>query len=370
MPDVLSRRPPRLALRGLLVGCAALGLVSVVSSGSSASAADAPLPPAPPAVELPLKAGTSLVGVVESADGREVVLVVGPQSRRRVPLEQLAPLGRLRVAAALTAPDDGPGRLALAARAMDLELFAEARAEMEKAQALGAIDAAAARAAIADAERRAVDAGLSRAQRAADAGDIAGALEAHRELELHFPGVADPKRLAALAARIAARDVELRRAMEEAETLALDVERKRELLRRLLEAKKQRGIGDERAAEAVRLFPGGNVTRVGRAVEAADEAYGDARRQLGRLRRIVRKDESEREQVLALLGELDGLQFRNLLGAAKFFWDARVYARADAYATRASYLDPVDPTLLELRESIRAHRIRYRFSDVTNARPR
>ena len=81
----------------------------------------------PPPVELPLQAGSSLTGTVESADATEVVVLVGPGSRRRVPWAQLAPLGVLRVRAALTKPDDGPGRLALASLASDLGLFAEAR---------------------------------------------------------------------------------------------------------------------------------------------------------------------------------------------------------------------------------------------------
>ena len=118
------------------------------------------------------------------------------------------------------------------------------------------------------------------------------------------------------------------------------------------------------------MMPRGNVTKVGKAAQAADDAYGAARRELGRLRRIVRKEETERDTVLALLADLDKRQFRLLFDTAKFYWGARVFARADEWATRASYLDPVDPSLMELRDEIRSHRIRYRFSDVTNARPR
>jgi|GEM_PF-3594475 len=328
----------------------------------------------PPPVELPLQAGSSLTGTVESADATEVVVLVGPGSRRRVPWAQLAPLGVLRVRAALTKPDDGPGRLALASLASDLGLFAEARTEYEKALALGAMDAAAFQEAVADAEHRAVDVGIARAERAADAGDVAGALEVLRGLQLDFAHALDPKRVATLVGtletRIAARDAEQRQAKDEADRLALDVDRRREVVTRMTEAKKHLGLGEKHADEAREIMPRGNVTKVGKAVEAADEAFGAARRELGRLRRIVRKEESERDAVLALLGELDRRQYRVLFDAAKFFWSARVFARADAYATRASYLDPVDPALLELRDEIRTHRIRYRVSDVTNARPR
>jgi hypothetical protein len=363
----LSVRAPAWLVAGLAFG--------LLLGGVPAAAADGPAGAAgPPPVELPLAAGSSLKGIVESADATEVVLLVGPGTRRRIPWAQLAPLGVLRAKAALTKPDDGAGRLALAALASDLGLFAEARAEYEKALALGALDAAACRQAVAEAERRAVDAGIARAERAADAGDVATALEALRALQLDFAHALDPARTAALVAtleaRIAARDAEQRKAQQEADALALDVDRRREIVTRMTEAKKQLGLGDRDADEARGIMPRGNVTKVGKAAEAADDAFGAARRELGRLRRIVRKEESERAAVLALLADLDKRQFRLLFDVAKFYWSARVFARADEWATRASYLDPVDPSLMELRDEIRSHRIRYRFSDVTNARPR
>ena len=42
---------------------------------------------------------------------------------------------------------------------------------------------------------------------------------------------------------------------------------------------------------------------------------------------------------------------------------------AEEWAAKAAYIDPVHPELLELRERIVESRIRYRLSDVTNARP-
>jgi hypothetical protein len=327
----------------------------------------------PAAIDVALAGGATIRGVVESTDAQEVVLRVGPEERRRVPWTQLAPVGVLAVRASQVKPDDGPGRLALAELASELGLWAQARVEYEKAAALGALDAAALATAVADAERRAVEAGIVRAERAADAGDLAKALEIVRGLKLDFARAIDPERVDALVrsveARIAARDADLKKAQDDLDKLALDVDRKREILGRMTEAKRQIAWGDKAAKEARELFPRGVVSKVGRLIEAADEAYGAARRELGRLRRIVRKEEAERDQVLALLNDLDRLQYRVLFDAAKFFWSARVYARADEYAARASYLDPVDPALLELRAEIRNHRIRYRFSDVTNARP-
>ena len=142
------------------------------------------------------------------------------------------------------------------------------------------------------------------------------------------------------------------------------------MLLRREEAKKQIALGDKAAAEMRELVPRGAITRVRKAAEAADEAYVKARKDIGRLRRIAPEGSPERTAALALLEALDKTQFRLLLDAAKCMWDARVYADADDYAARASYIDPVDSGLLELRSEIREHRIRYRASDVTNARPR
>lgn len=226
---------------------------------------------------------------------------------------------------------------------------------------------------MADAERRAVDTLVARAQKAADDGDVAAALATLRALQIDFASAVDPRRvgqlLADLDARIRARDEDQRRAAAELEKLRLDADRKKEILARTTETKRQLALGDRRADEARAIAPRGAVSGVRRAAESADEAYVAARKELGRLRRIVRRDEPERDEVLALLTRLDGAQYRLLFDAAKFFWDARVYARAEEWAARAAYIDPVDPALLELRDEIRRSRIRYRASDVTNAHP-
>jgi hypothetical protein len=114
----------------------------------------------------------------------------------------------------------------------------------------------------------------------------------------------------------------------------------------------------------------GQVTDVRRAVEASDAAYQSGRRELGRVRRIAPKGSKERDEAGAVLAAVDTSEFRLLFAAAKFFWNARIYHDAEEYAARASYLDPVEPGLLELRTEIRQNRIRYRVSDLTNARPR
>ena len=94
-----------------------------------------------------------------------------------------------------------------------------------------------------------------------------------------------------------------------------------------------------------------------------------ARRDLGRLRRILPREDDGYREILDLLNQLDREHFAAPPDTAWFFWEQTVYSRADEYAARASYIDPVHPDLLELRDLLRASRIRYRMSDVTNARP-
>jgi hypothetical protein len=302
------------------------------------------------------------------------VLLVGPGERRRVPWNQLAPLGVWRVRAALARPDDGPARRDLAELAADLGLYALARAEFEKALALGAIDADAYRAEVADAERRAVETGVARAQRAADAGDVETALAVARELKADFAAALDAPRVEALLAsllrRIADRERDQSEAKADVERVMVEAERQRRIEAHRFEARRRSAAGDRAAADARAQMPNAVVSRVRRHAETAAAAYDDSRRALGRLRRIAGPSGPLREETAAALGDLDRRQFAFLYETAKFFWDARVYGTAEEFAARAAFVDPVDPRLLELRDEIRGARMRRRLSDVTNARPR
>ena len=360
--NLLTRRAAAAA-----TACAAL-LGLLLPLARPARAADTPAE-----VEVPLLDGTSVKGAPVSADEKEAVLRVGAEARH-LAWERVAPLGVFRVRAALAKADDGPARLALAELASELGLWAEARAEYERAFALKALDGRAYEKAVADAEGRAIASGVARAQHAADAGDVAGALAIARGLKLDFAGARDARRvdelLQALDARIAQRQAELDAFQREVDKALLEADRRKEIVERRLKAKGQTALGDKSADEARALMPNGVVSRVRKLVEEADAAYVLARKELGRLRRIVAKEGPDRDDTMALLGVLDKSQYKLLFDAAKFFWDARVYATAEEYAARASYIDPVDPKLLELRQEIREHRIRYRLSDLTNARPR
>ena len=361
--------PPRFA-KHLGIGLAA-ALLAVLGplAASPAAAADE----ATPEIEVPLVDGTLVRGGVVSVDAGEAVLRVGAETRR-FRWAAISPIGVFRIRAALSKPDDGPARLALAELASELGLWAESRAEYEKALALRAIEGKAYLAAVADAESRAISTGIAKALRAADAGDVTEALALARGLKLDFSGARDAKRvdelMASLDARIAQRQAELDAFQRSIDKALLDSDRQKEILVRKFQAKKQIALGDKEADEARALMPKGVVSKVRRLVEEADQDYVAARKELGRLRRIVPKEGTPREEAMALLAGLDKVQYALLYDAAKFFWDARVYDTADGYAARASYIDPVDPKLLELRGDIREHRIRYRASALTNAVPR
>ena len=326
-----------------------------------------------PVVSLPLKAGGHVSGVVVSASAKEVVLREASGAERRVATEDLLPEGAFRALAASVKADDGPGRLNLAELAAEMGLFARAREEYEKAAALGAIDAATQAKAVAEAEEAAVASGVARAESAADAGDTAGALAILRGLKADFASTPSAGKVDALVARIegdvAARERDQAKAQAELDKIALEADRVRERLRRRTEARAKIAEGQEAADGARALMERGVVTRVRKKAEEAQGDFQDARRHLGRLRRIAPKEGPARTEVLAMLSELDRVQFAMLLDAAKFFWREKVYKEAESFAALASYIDPVHPDLLELRKESRDHRIHYRMSALTNAKP-
>jgi hypothetical protein len=277
------------------------------------------------------------------------------------------------VRAALAPAADGPARLALAEMAVELGLHAEARVEYEKALALGALDAQAFQGVVTRAEKEAVEAGIQRAISAADEGDFERALETARELKLHFGGAPNAAAIDALVEdllrRLEVLEEDAAQAAAELERIQVQAEREKEVLARRTRAIAEVQKGRQEADAAAAAREKGNQTRARKHAELADAAFLHARRELGRLRRLLPREEAAYRDVLALLAELDRLHFDLLLQMARFFWRQTAYTRADEYAARASYLDPVHPDLLELRELLRTSRIRYRFSDVTNARP-
>jgi len=358
------RLPASTVVLGLL---AALGLALGAGEGQAAEGR---------VVSLPLASGKVLEGMVESADAREVVLRMGPEERRRIPWEQLAPLGVYRVREALAPPADGEARRGLAELAADLGLFAEARAEYEKALALGALSKDEFAPLVAAAEEAAVEHGVAVARRKADAGDLAGALEAARGLKQAFGEAPNAPKIRALIEQLLeqVRTQDEAASQEAAELAQLEqrARRAKELLERRVRAEERMAAGDEAALRCAEARTQGAVTRARKAGEEADEAFTEARKNLGRLRRILPlEDTAAREQVAARLNELDRKQFALRLAMAKFYVapGARNYPRAEEWAAKAAYIDPVHPELLELRQRIVESRIRYRLSDVTNARP-
>ena len=350
-----------------LVPLLGLALLAGLLTGRGALAADVR------PVELPLASGKSLTGVVESSDNREVVVRVGPEEVRRIPWAQLRPLGVYRVKAALAPAADGEARLALAQLAVEMGLYQEARAEFEKALALGALDRKVYQQVVATAERDAVEAGVGHALKAAEDGDIDAALETARRLKLHFSGApnaaAIDQLIGDLLKQVGKLQKESDKEARELERAEVEAERNKEILKRTMKAIGLIEKGRKEATKASEARAIGNVTRARKYAEAADDAFTDARRQMGRLRRILPREHEAYRDILRRLNELDVEQFQLLFATAWFFWDQRVYSQAERWAARASYIDPVHPELLELRDLIRSVRIRYRASDITNARP-
>ena len=101
---------------------------------------------------------------------------------------------------------------------------------------------------------------------------------------------------------------------------ATDEIRQKEILERSTRADERIATGDAAAVAAAEARTKGNVTQARKGAEKADEAFTEARKNLGRLRRILPlEDAAARDKVAAKLNELDRKQFALLLATAKFF---------------------------------------------------
>ncbi len=324
-------------------------------------------------VEIPLLNGKSLTGVVQSASAKEVVLAVGPDKVRRVPWTQITPLGVFRVKAALAPPADGKARMKLAELAADIGLYAEARTEYEKAYYLGAINKKQFEGLARAAETDAVRAGVNRAKKQAEAGDLEAALKTAGELRLHFASAPNAreinKLIDELVKRVRELDKEAALAKAELEKATVELKKNKEIIKRMADAVRLLQLGIKGTAECKKAQERGSVSKARKLAEKADGNFQQSRRNLGRLRRILPRGSEMRRDVLTKLNELDEAQFTLLLSMAWFMHDATVWTKAERYTARASYIDPVHPEIMELRDNLMTNRIRYRLSDVSNARP-
>ncbi len=325
-------------------------------------------------VTLPLTNGKSMTGIVESATEDEVVLRLGPDQVRRIPWKRLAPVGFYRARRALAPAADGEARLKLAELAADLGMWVEARVEYEKALGLGAISKKKFKTAVASAEQEAVRNGVNRAMRLAEAGDLEAAMEVARRLKVHFATSKNAneiqKLIAYLVNQVREMDKEAVRERAELERVTVELKRNKEIITRKTRALDSVQNALKKKGDWEKARGKGATSRVRKIAESMDKKMQEARRNLGRLRRILPRAHPERKEILAQLNKLDAKQFDLRFKTAEFFAESRVYAPARRWAALASYIDPVHPDLVELRDDLMKATINYRLSDITGARGR
>src|SRR6185436_7567125 len=108
--------------------------------------------------------------------------------------------------------------------------------------------------------------------------------------------------------------------------------RARELLERRVRAEGAVNTGDEAAKRCAEAREQGAVSRASKTGEEAYAGYTAARKDFGRLRRILpMEDAKARDEVAARLNELDRKQFALCLALAKYFVapGARAYDKAE-----------------------------------------
>ena len=318
----------------------------------------------PPRRRCRSPAGKTIEGVVESADAKEVVLKVGPEERRAHPVGAARPARRLpRPRGAHAGRRRRGSALAWPSSRADLGLFAEARAEYEKALALGALKAKDVhRARGARPRRRAVEQGVGRGRAAlADAGDVAGALEIARGLKLAFGEAPNAPAIRALIedllAQVRAQDDSAKKDAEELAKAEAQARRAKEILERRMRAEGAINTGDVAAKECADGREQGAVTqraqgRRGRALDGLHRGAQEPRPPAphpphGRREGARRGGRAARTT--------------STRSSSRCAWRWRSSSRrparattatAEEWAAQAAYIDPVDPDLLELRERI------------------
>ncbi len=199
-------------------------------------------------------------------------------------------------------------------------------------------------------------------------------MEMARLLKLHFATAPNAREVSALVAKLVSLvqtlDKEAAKERAELDRVVIASKREKEILRRKTKAIDLYKNAGTLIPEWKKHRDRGSLSKARKIADKIDGMLQEARINLGRLRRILPRGHAARKEILAQLTQLDKAQFDLRLSMAETEKEATAWKRAELWAAKASYIDPVHPDLVELRDHLMTNRIRYRVSDVTNARGR
>lgn len=319
---------------------------------------------------LELRSGDLVAGRVVSLDDRGVTFQPEKGGEMHVAWERVTTYCRFDLWEASLAPDDAAGRVALARWALEADLHRPARRALLEAQGLGYGGPDDVAKLLVEVRRREADDVLEDADSRVAAGDLDGALDRVRT----FLRVADPgpdadrvrSRVPDLLQRIEKRD-EAAREAEDARKKAEKDGRLQDWIRRTLQsAEDRKSKAGAAATEGFTNLAKGNQTRARDGLGRAESLYLAARTEYGRVRKSV-KQGPVAEDCAERVRECDERVLEVLIRWARLEVDNKAWKKADAVVDRGLRVDPVQPELLELRQTIDRNWIRRKVSEVTNA---
>ena len=280
---------------------------------------------------------------------------------------------------ALTPYDDGPARLELAEFGVKLELFPEALEELEIALALGGLDETAfekREAAIQALEVRFLGARIDALLRSQQKPEVC--LAAIKRLKQRYPEHPNNKTYApqidALVKRIASEmqaKQDAKTAKQESRELAALRKKVERLLSRQRAALKK---ADALMAESPPAIEKRQVARVKRLLVEPYGAEKYFKRARKRMRAMVKLDRQFRiVDKKSLKQEYESIEKKLVecyLRVARILLRERNYKGTVKYLRDILFYDPINEEALDMVETIKKNRIRFKASDITNARPR
>jgi len=319
---------------------------------------------------LELRAGDLVAGRVVALDEKGVTFQPEKGGEMHVAWERVTLTCRFDLWEASLAADDAAGRVALARWALDAGLFRAARRALLEAQGLGYPGADDLAKLLLDVRRREADDVLEDADALVGADELEKALDRVRGyLRAADPGADADRvrnRVPDLLQRIEKRDEAVKEA-EDARAKAEKDGRLKDWIDRTLGAAEDRKSRAAAAAtEGFTNLAKGNQTRARDGLSRAESLYQAARTDYGRVRKAVKQgpvadDCNER------IKECDERTLEVLIRWGRLEVGNKAWKKASAVVDRGLRVDPVQPELLELRQTIDRNWIRRKASEITNA---
>ena len=327
--------------------------------------------PAARAEVMELRTGDLVPGQVESIDADGLTFTRENGGSIRVTWDLVVPRCRYDLTKGSLAAHDAAGRVALAKWGASEGFYRAARRDLLEAQGLGYAGDEDLDALLAAARKDEADATIESVDALVASDDLDAALDRLKGyLRAADPG-ADADRVRArvgdVVQRIERRDEAAREADAAAAKAAKDGRIQAWIEKTLAAADASKEAGGEAAADAFAQVAKGNQTRSRNALAKAESKYQSARASYLRVKKVV-KQGPVFEECAERIKDCDGRTVEVLVRWGRLEVGNKNWRAASPIVDRGLKIDPVQPELLDLRQTIDKNWIRKKLSDVTGAR--